>query len=297
MNLHDTVPIAFNSGTYGTYLEWVLTTLTTDIEISAPFAHAGTSHAYLGRHLLDMSGWQNYVNAQQYVKFVRLHPKNKQTESLSQNLESILDQVDTLIYLYPGRDTEILAINNYLSKTQHNWWTHHVGKDISPDFIYQNWPISASVPIDQVPRWIQREFLSFYLLPAWRDQVEWFHPESWQHQRCLTLTVNDLLFDLEGTMNRIGQFCHLTYTKRPAQLLGLHGTMLGLQENLGQDSVCQQVVQHTTNQQDFAWDPLPLASESWVQWQLRNLGFEIRCDGLDSFPTNSQTLYDLLYQT
>jgi hypothetical protein len=38
-----------------------------------------------------------------------------------------------------------------------------------------------------------------------------------------------------------------------------------------------------------------LASESYVQWQLRNLGYEIQCHELDKFPTNSVHLKELLY--
>lgn len=37
-------------------------------------------------------------------------------------------------------------------------------------------------------------------------------------------------------------------------------------------------------------------SEAWIQWQLRNLGYEIQCHGLDKFPTNSVHLHELLYQ-
>jgi hypothetical protein len=43
------------------------------------------------------------------------------------------------------------------------------------------------------------------------------------------------------------------------------------------------------------WNPLPLASEAWIQWQLRNLGWEIKCHELDIFPTNSVYLKELLY--
>jgi predicted nuclease with RNAse H fold len=44
------------------------------------------------------------------------------------------------------------------------------------------------------------------------------------------------------------------------------------------------------------WEPLPLPSEAWIQWQLRNLGYELRCHGLDMFPTNSVQLRELLYR-
>ena len=49
---------------------------------------------------------------------------------------------------------------------------------------------------------------------------------------------------------------------------------------------------------DFSWQEhiLPMASQAYIQWQLRNNGFEIRCDGLDNFPNDSVQLKSLLYQ-
>jgi len=46
---------------------------------------------------------------------------------------------------------------------------------------------------------------------------------------------------------------------------------------------------------DTVWDPLPLPSEVWIQYRLRELGYEIRCHGLDIFPTTSVQLKKLLY--
>ena len=64
------------------------------------------------------------------------------------------------------------------------------------------------------------------------------------------------------------------------------------------DSLCNQIVDSTIQGVDFSWADryLPLPSESWVHWQLRNLGFEIQCHELDIFPTNSKKLKELLYK-
>ena len=37
--------------------------------------------------------------------------------------------------------------------------------------IYENWPVPSGTPAAKIPRWIQREFLSFYLMPAWFDML------------------------------------------------------------------------------------------------------------------------------
>jgi len=55
-----------------------------------------------------------------------------------------------------------------------------------------------------------------------------------------------------------------------------------------------QIVAHTLEQSTFTWEPISIISESIIQKRLRDLGYEIRCDGLNEFPSDSHTLYNLL---
>ena len=61
--------------------------------------------------------------------------------------------------------------------------------------------------------------------------------------------------------------------------------------------LCKNIVTSTISNTPFDWadQNTTLVGESFVQWDLRNRGFEIRCDGLDTFPTNSLQLRELLY--
>lgn len=295
MQLVDTIPIAFHGGSYGTYLEWLLTTLCSDSEIVTPFQSSGSSHNFKGNHLSNIDGWHKYSQSVCFSQFVRFHPKSTKEESLGGNLDCVLSQVDRMIYLYPDPQSKLLVINNYFTKIWNDWWVYQFDKDISPEKIYNNWPIDPATPLDQVPNWIRREFLSFYLMPAWLDQLEWYHPDRWSNPNCLLITVSDLLYDLDNSLKKIQNFCNLKFKKPIGQLHESHETMLKLQPYLNQDQLCNQIVQSTLNDSELEWKSLPLASESWVQWQLRNSGFEIFCDKLDTFPTNSVQLKKLIY--
>jgi len=59
-------------------------------------------------------------------------------------------------------------------------------------------------------------------------------------------------------------------------------------------SLIDQIVDHTLAQSKFDWKPISIVSESIIQKRLRDLGYEIRCDGLNEFPLDSHTLYNLL---
>lgn len=47
------IPIAYQGGTYGTYLEWCLTSLTSTDQLVSPFTDVGNSHKFRG-HFLNL---------------------------------------------------------------------------------------------------------------------------------------------------------------------------------------------------------------------------------------------------
>jgi len=291
-----TTAIAFNGGAYGTYLEWCLTTLSSTNNIVLPFSNIGNSHNFDGHHLLNINGWKNFKAANgTSAQFVRLHPKTLKTESLSANMDYLCDTADSVVYLYPDKESILLSLNNFTYKIWEDWWAHNFSAAVSVEKIYNNWPVSKDTKISDIPNWIKREFLSFYLMPAWFAQVEWNHLDTWQHPNCCVVTIDQLLYDFENTIQRIKAHCNLHFEKDVAELIPFHQQNLKLQKYISQDQICNQIVNDVVNHRQVEWEELTLTSESWVQWELRNRGFEIRCDGLDMFPTNSIQLRELLY--
>jgi len=299
-NKSSTIPIMFHGGTYGTYLNWCLYTLTSETDIQAPFTDQGTSHNFKGAeyksaHLLNMDGWDQYCSSTNFIDFVRFHPKTQKSDSLSDNLNRIMSVVNRAIYIYPDPNSVILAINNYYSKTKTDWWSYQFTNVIDPDNIYSNWPVPKNIPLDQIPQWVRREFLSLYLVPAWQDQVEWNHLDHWNHPNCCNVLVNDLLDNFESTIATVSNFCQIDLKRPIKDLLPFHHQNIKLQKFINQDRICNQIIQSIISGSNLDWEPLPLPSEAWLQWQLRNLGFEIQCHELDVFPTNSLQLKKLLF--
>ena len=295
----NTVPIIYNGGSYGTYLEWCLTSLCSDQPIFDPFLSTGSSHGFRGKghQLTNFQGWQKYLSTGTPHQLVRLHPKISKTESISNNLNEILNSVNDIIYLYPDKDSVLLIVNNYFTKIWDDWWNHQFFTEIDASTIYSNWAVSTDVPITKIPIWIKREFMSFYLMPAWHDQVEWYHLDSWSHPRSHNILVKDLLYDFESVIDRLQQTLNFDFVRPVSDLLPYHEKNLQLQKFKNQDKLCKNIVDSIVNGFEFDWSDqlVPLASESWIQWQLRNLGYEIQCRELDIFPTNSVHLKELLY--
>jgi hypothetical protein len=290
-----TVPILFNGGAYGTYVEWCLTSLSTSDRLSSPFRANGASHNFEGNHLLNMQGWRQYLSGSDHSKFVRLHPKTDQNHSLKNHLDEILQSVDQVIFLYPDTDSVLLNLNNWIDKVWYNRWIDFIGSEVDYKKIYKNWPIAPDTAIKDIDVWIYREFLSMYLVPSWRSQVEWYFPDKWQSPRCRYIFVKDLLHDFENTITAIADFLKLDVQRPISTLLPYHEQNIKLQKHIDQDKICNHIIDSILNGDFITWNALPIVSEAWIQWRLRELGYEIRCHGLDTFPTTSVQLKELLY--
>ena len=242
-----------------------------------------------------MSGWHQYCCTDQNLQFVRFHPKTKKDEHLLENLDKVTSQVKKAIYIYPDPGSVLLTINNYYSKTWDDWWVTQFNNIIDQNKIYENWTISKEVPIEEIPTWIKREFLSLYLFPSWRDQVEWNHIDSWSDPKCYVVLVKDLMYNFEDTMKSIRDFCQLNFQRPIDSLTTSHQENIKLQKFINQDTICHNIVHSVLTDQPYQWAPLPLPSEAWVQWQLRHQGYEIQCHDLDQFPTDNVHLKNLMY--
>lgn len=287
--------IVYSAGTYGTYLGWVLTTLTRNIPIVEPFTNKGNSHNFGFQSLLTAD--DTIIQDAAYKNtFVRHHPKHKKEDVISDNLNLLADKVNNILYLYPKHSDILLCINNQYSKIWDNWWVEQLQVDNEfRENLYTNWGISSNTSVNEIPMWCKREFLSFWLMPAWSDQVEMGTP-VWSHIRSHTIFVNDLLYDFKNTILKIQKFCSLEFTKNIDDLNPSHNKMLSLQKHLTQDQLCNKIIDSIVNDQFYNWNyqELPLPSQSWIQWKLRNLGYELQCYGLNQFPTNSTQLRKLL---
>ena len=294
--LSSNIPIAYSGGTYGTYLEWCLTSLTSTDQLISPFTAVGNSHK-LKSKWIEFSEIFEFISSN--CQFARFHPKTQQQHSISDRLDQTCANAQHMIYIYPDRDSVLLTINNFFTKIWNNWWSDNllIMNFTDAKKLYQYWPTVPGTPIQHIPNWIRREFLSFYLMPAWYDQVEWYHPDCWQNPKCCIITVRELLNNFEEILQKIRVFCDLEYVRPIRDLLPFHEQNLKNQKYLHHDVLCNNIITAVINNQNLAWEQLTLPSEAWIQWQLRNLGYEIQCHELDKFPTNSVQLHKLLYKS
>jgi hypothetical protein len=297
--MKNTTAILYHGGTYGTYLDWLLNTLIHDLPVVPPFKKHGTSHGWQGHHVKNIDGWRRYMQNDAEFGFVRCHPKTDQGHVLSNNINEILNGCKRAIFIYPSRDHELLCLNNFMVKP---WSTSNMFdgplRSIRNQDLYRFWPVVQGTALNDIPRWIVREFLSFYLVPAWRDQVEWYFPMHWKHPRCLVIYTREIFDDIQLVVDKIKNFAGFKYQKNINDLMQYHDQMLRLQTWSNEDHSVNQIVTSLIDptSEPRSWNPLSITSESYIQWKLRQLGYLLQCNELDEFPTDTVELKLLLYK-
>ena len=291
--------ILYSGGSYGTYLHWVLDTLSCRDPIRDPHIKEGNSHGFTKGQLIGMEGWYQFLKEKKdAVQIVKLHPKRQKDESIVQNVRSIGKAATKILHLYPDPSSYLLVIHNYLLKISDDLWKGPL-KDVNKDNIYNNWNIDPDSPLESIPTWIKREFFSHYLFDAWEAQVEWYLPDVLEETKDYRyFFVKDLLFDFDNTIQQIGHYLGIKFLRPINELHEHHRINLSRQKYLTQQSLAENIVHTTLNDMSLTWNSsdLTIYSEAWIQNRLRMQGFLMKCDGLDFFPTNSVNLKKILYR-
>jgi hypothetical protein len=151
--------------------------------------------------------------------------------------------------------------------------------------------------------WQKREMISYYLIIALKYKV---HPNKSindlmhssfvkQHSdNILTLNINDLKNNLNNTLISLADFCNINIDPNNLPLVNANWTQTQIFANL--DQKIKHIVNCTVNNIYADWQPLHLVEESLIQYLLRLYGYEIKCYGLNTFPTNSKELKSYLYR-
>lgn len=170
---------------------------------------------------------------------------------------------------------------------------HHIAGAEVTQKLTQYWKVPIT-DIDQVPRWIMREWFSFWI----QDCIQNGYDKS--RYECIECDVmieaNQLFDNLVGVMHRVCDQIGLKIRVsddvilRQQQLFARSQVLHGYQQRCW--DWCQSVMY---SDQDRKILLHTIFDEAWIQHTLRQHGRELRCDGLDKFPTSSVKMKELVY--
>jgi hypothetical protein len=137
--------------------------------------------------------------------------------------------------------------------------------------------------------WQLREWVSLFYV-SWVQ--EWIESDQQVGQQFLIVKNTDFLSNPIDTADKI--FLHCNLTKKSELSEFLNQWKQAQQYIVDEYNLLGQIVDCAIANQNLPWEPINIIAEAIVQQRLRAKGYEIRCDGLNTFPTDSETLYKLL---
>lgn len=306
MDCKSKILVSFPAGAYGTYLLWLIYTLTSTDDIVPPFKRHGNSHNFytlmrkknipIFQDILTVN--LNNTKIHNNVYLLKNHPKTLKTHSMEKTLNSLQSMFKKVLLVYPSKSNYLLCIHNFLYKTIDPGQTIFTGPNSTfyQKDIYDNYPDAQNIEPDNLPDWLLREYFSFNIFPSWEDQVEWFFPENYKNKNVLTIETSNLLYDLETTLETIKDFYNLKWTKNIKEILPIHKENLSLQKYLHLDLLCEKILDNFFNNKPYSWNSkdLTIISQAYIQKKLRDNGYELQCYNLNDFPTSTENIKKIL---
>jgi hypothetical protein len=141
----------------------------------------------------------------------------------------------------------------------------------------------------EMQHWELREWFSIFY-PQWTQ--EWVDSPTMVPSNWKVFSNAEVLNGSLEVFRQIINFCNLTEDNG---LMAFATTWRQAQQYVIDElDLLNQIVDTTLTQFEFNWCPVNIIAEAIVQQKLRSKGYEIMCDGLNTFPTSSEDLYKLL---
>lgn len=142
---------------------------------------------------------------------------------------------------------------------------------------------------DQMQVWELREWLSLFY-PGYAQEI--IMAQQQVDHDWLIISNIDFLGNTETSINRIVDFCELEL-QQPIQ--NFVQSWQRAQRYVQQEfDLLDKIVNSAIHNTDLIWEPMNIIAESIIQQRLRQKGYEIQCDGLNSFPTSATELHSML---
>lgn len=201
---------------------------------------------------------------------------------------------DHLVVILPDpRHALDYFVANYVKTYRGNWVSWMQRHYHECHALLQNWGNYDSW--NQVPRWVQREFMSLNI-DAWLSAG--YNVDSYQRlQSTYTLKTNNLFTSMSSWFGEMLLRLELTQTQSDAAIDKLHLQFIQRQSchNLQNHCIqwCEQVLYGTESHIEV----LNVVQEAYIQAWFRSAGYEVKCHDLETLPTCSLQMKKLLYET
>jgi hypothetical protein len=146
---------------------------------------------------------------------------------------------------------------------------------------------------EHTPTWILREFFSFWIIDCFRDGYSLNDYSSIIAD--VVIETQDIFLNFEQTLVKVCQRLGLEINIEQHFITETHQQFLSKQRYHLSQLKCQQwVYDAIKGQVDTPTPCQTIFDESYVQYLLRKIGYELLCDGLNIFPKTSMSLHKII---
>lgn len=289
------IHVLFVPGMFGSTIEFVLRSYTQEYApINAQIQLDGSMHSFAKQaHFLDTKSISEFFKDCQVDSITTpIYPFNEQhLPEIINLLDQHIGPLDSCVLMYANslEDAELnmlfqyhkiafgiecnLGLKIFCGSNAHNivnWNTEYI-----------HW--------SQMQAWELREWFSLFYVSWCKEWQDSYHQAP---SKFAKIKNTDILNSPYSTFASIIQHCGLT--EKSGLLEFANKWKQSQQYIVDEYHLLGEIVDCSIANQSLSWEPINIIAEAIVQQRLRSKGYEIRCDGLNTFPTDSKTLYNLL---
>jgi hypothetical protein len=282
--------IFFSSGAFGSTIEYSIRRFAKEFEtVDASVLADGSMHSFNKEcHTVNLD---QLTNIDPDVKIVTpVYP--------TWDFLSVKNTVDEFKKIVTSDDKVIfITQDNITSAERHELFVYHklgINEKRFKLSNIQQWNKNYN-SLNDMQSWEKREYLSLIYNKL---IVELSDAKNYSDYNWYTITTNDILFDFEKTIKNIINYLELTFVDDGID--EFYNIWKEKQQYILDDyQLVEKIVDTviTEQEQELSWGELNLGTESLIQYKLKLAGFELQCFNLNSFPSNSTQLKQLLART
>jgi hypothetical protein len=264
------IKILFPAGGYGTYLARCLYSYT-DLNNGITnklldFDSLGSSHSFRSNYDAKTKIWQGHLTS----------------------LDWEVNNGDLIIIVLPNKEHYLDYYNNQFDKHYNQQIITYISSQLSVENITNDlkigWGYCGPFNLD-VPRWIMREFFSFWIAKCFDNgyTLDGYNTTPSQH----TIDTQDIILNFVPTFNILCEKLKLTTTVDHAIIIQNHKNFLEVQQHHNIQLKCEQWVNSIIEGNEMISPCKTIFDEAYIQHILRTRGYEVRCHELTEFPKSS----------
>lgn len=310
--------IVFPPGCYGSWVHWVLNHLShVDTGVTAPplsgqgDAHNWNNQNCFGHLTKDFMASLPLLNDEDLC---RCHlDEDPVRNDIIETLNWILGNFSKTVYLYAEENSVCWMANVKLDKVWNNngkreGFDHYFSKErnintgVHWEFVFHNhneilgrWPEEYDNN-GMLSKWIIREYLSMVLHDSVYKNLSIDKLEHIKSLDLLPVNVVDLRDNFSNTIKKIATHLDIKIDDN-ISLDDLYQPWKDSQKHFFKDQLIHDIVNAIIDNKDLNWAELSIIDEALIQHYLRKRGYELKCHGLNEFPTNTKKLRELMYAT